>query len=432
MIKPAPYRVGKWLPTDHTTLKHWLGSLAKIAKEQDAPLSREIAAFKNLIESDPEVFMFFNLMFTQVPDKPPYDKNPNEQPQVENYTEMLRMMNHIMKTAPVFLVIEDEPAGLIGFPINAILDWSMGTTAGFAAFLNDKVNRHLKLILNAWGKHLLSEDSANVLNESPKGWFGPAARKAMPCFKEEFICDPDEPHWGFSSWDDFFTRRFRPDVRPIADPDDENIIVNACESAPYKIATNVKNRERFWIKGQPYSISHMLADDQHTEKFVGGTVYQAFLSALSYHRWHSPVTGTVVKTKIVDGSYYSEALMCGFSSPDGPDKSAPNDSQGYLTEVATRGLIFIEADNKAIGLMCFMAVGMAEVSSCDIRVKAGDKVTKGQETGMFHFGGSTHCLIFRKGVNLDFFMNESPGLDSSNINVNARIAIVREPKEDPC
>jgi phosphatidylserine decarboxylase len=42
---------------------------------------------------------------------------------------------------------------------------------------------------------------------------------------------------------------------------------------------------------------------------------------------------------------------------------------------------------------------------------------------MFHFGGSTHCLIFRPGVNLEFDLHgQKPGLDSKNIQVNARIA----------
>jgi hypothetical protein len=35
----------------------------------------------------------------------------------------------------------------------------------------------------------------------------------------------------------------------------------------------------FWIKGQPYSVAHMLAHDPWTGKFTGGTIYQAFLSA---------------------------------------------------------------------------------------------------------------------------------------------------------
>jgi phosphatidylserine decarboxylase len=33
---------------------------------------------------------------------------------------------------------------------------------------------------------------------------------------------------------------------------------------------------------------------EHLAKhFVGGTVYQAFLSALFYHRWHAPVDGVI-------------------------------------------------------------------------------------------------------------------------------------------
>jgi hypothetical protein len=50
---------------------------------------------------------------------------------------------------------------------------------------------------------------------------------------------------------------------------------------------------------------------------------------------------------------------------------------------------------------------------------------KGDQLGMFHFGGSTHCLMFRPGVRLDFdFHGQTPGLTSSNIPVNARIAAV--------
>lgn len=133
---------------------------------------------------------------------------------------------------------------------------------------------------------------------------------------------------------------------------------------------------------------------------------------------------TIVKAYVVNGSYYLENLDQGFFSSD-PDSSGPNDSQAFITSVATRALIFINADNPAIGLMCVVAVGMAEVSSCDITVKPGDHVDKGQELGMFHFGGSTHCLVFRPGVKLKFDEYEPPGVDApNNIRVNTRIAVV--------
>ncbi len=44
--------------------------------------------------------------------------------------------------------------------------------------------------------------------------------------------------------------------------------------------------------------------------------------------------------------------------------------------------------------MCFIGVGMAEVSTCTLSVEAGQPVNAGDELGMFHFGGSSHALVF--------------------------------------
>jgi phosphatidylserine decarboxylase len=412
---PVPYRVGHWLPSDHAFLARWLEAMIHKTHAESRPLHPVIADLRDVIESDPAIFMLFNQMFEQVPRRRPYDKDPTGKPQVRDYQHMLQLLNTILTHAPEF-----DRTGLVGCPINTIFDWSMGTAAGMAAFLNERVNAELKKVLNAWGRFLSSSDSTYVLSDHPhKGWFGADAREAMPDFTREFRCDPGEPHHGFRSWDDFFTREFRAGVRPIAGPDDDAVIVNACESAPYRIARQVSFRDRFWIKSQPYSIVHMLANDELAGHFAGATVYQAYLSPLSYHRWHSPVSGTITKAYVRDGTYFAEAASHGF------DPAGPNDSQSYITEVATRALIFIEADNPDIGLMCVLAVGMAEVSSCQITAYVGQRVRKGDQIGMFHFGGSTHCLIFRPGVKLEFdHHGQKPGLHAANIHVNARIATV--------
>ena len=382
------------------------------AKEPLLPVLQE---FKKIIEEDPQLYMLFNEMFDQVPKSASFSRDPTGKPQIRNYRQMLRVMNLILTTAPEF-----NKTGLVGFPVNAVLDWPMGTSAGTSVFLNEKVNHQLKKILNQWAVFLRSADSRYVLNDNPeKGWFGRDAKEAMPSFVEDFICDPDVPYYGFSSWDDFFTRQFREGRRPVASPDNDAVIANACESAPYRIAKDVKLVDRFWIKAQPYSLQHMMAMDPLAGQFAGGTVYQAFLSALSYHRWHSPVSGRIVKTRLVDGSYYAEALSEGF------DPAGPNTSQGYITQVASRALIFIEADNPDIGLMCVMFVGMAEVSSNEITIHEGQHVKKGDQLGMFHFGGSTHCLIFRPNVNVELDLHgQTPGLQSENIPLRARIATV--------
>lgn len=414
--KVLPFRVGEWLPSDQAFLDQWVERHVKAVDTHAKPLHPVIEEFKNLIENDPEIYMLINQMFEQIPKKSPYDKNPIGKSQVRDYPHMLNLINAILTTAPEF-----NKTGLVGFPINAILDWAMGTQSGFAVFLNAKVNAQLKKILNEWAKFLGSTESCYVLSTEPhNGWFGSDAKKAMPNFEKQFKCDPSKPYYGFTSWDDFFTREFNEGQRPIALPNNDSVIVNACESAPYKIAHNVKRQDRFWIKAQPYSLVHMLANDDFVDQFVGGTIYQAFLSATSYHRWHSPVSGKIVKAYVKDGTYYSETLSEGF------DPAGPNESQGYITEVATRGIIFIEADNPAIGLMCFMSVGMAEVSTCEITVSVGQHVNKGDQLGMFHFGGSTHCLIFRPQVKLEFDLHgQTPGLNSSNIKINSKIATVK-------
>lgn len=230
---------------------------------------------------------------------------------------------------------------------------------------------------------------------------------------------------GYTSWDDFFTRKFKPGIRPVASPDDDDVIANACESAPFRIAHDVPLKAKFWIKGQPYSLIDLLHNDPWTSKFEGGTLYQAFLSALSYHRWNSPVSGKIVKAYNLDGTYYGEALAQGFENPNGPDKVAANNSQAFLTSTAARAVIFIQADNPKIGLMCFVAVGMGDVSNNEIIVRIGQHVNKGDQLGMFHFGGSTHVLLFRPEVKLDFDMHgQTPGLDTTNIKVREAIAHV--------
>jgi len=409
------HRIGEWLPSDQKLVDAWLAHLIDETTRSPQDLHPVIREFQALIEREGDVYMLFHQMFDQLPKRPRFFADPGGAPQVRDYQHMLQLLNAVITKAPEF-----NKSGSVGLPINTILEWPMGTPSGTAAFLHPKVNVALRKILNEWARFLGSTDSRYVLNDEPNtGWFGKEAMAAMPDFDAMYVCEPSAPYRGFKSWDDFFTRQFRPGARPLAAPQDDAVVINACESAPYRVARDVRSHDRFWIKGQPYSLTHMLAADPATPQFVGGTVYQAYLNSLSYHRWHSPVSGIVVKTCLIPGTYYAQA-QC-----EGLDPHGVHDSQGYLTEVATRGLIFIEADNPAIGLMCFMPIGMAEVSTCDIRVYEGQHVAKGDPLGMFHYGGSTYCLIFRPGVKLTFNLHgQTPGVDSSNILVNAPIATV--------
>ncbi|KAF8598699.1 phosphatidylserine decarboxylase-like protein [Ceratobasidium sp. AG-I] len=395
--KLVEHRIGGWLPRDQRVLDAWLAKLVKeirIRNKSVDQLSPVIQDFKTLIESDPTIWMGFHQMFDQVPQKPPYNNDPTGQPQIRDYMTMLQAFDIIITKAPGY-----EHNDLVGFPINAILDWPMGTEGGLATFLIPTVNAQFKAMFDVWAKFLTSPASCSVLTTDTGGWFSPQALDDMPNFAELFICDSSAPHYGFKSWDDFFTRQFRPGMRPFVFADNSLIINNACESTVYNIAYNVNALDTFWIKEQPYSLNHMLNNDPLAPQFVGGTVYQAFLSALNYHRWHCPVSGTVAKIVAIPGAYYSESPSMGFPNPD---PEASNGSQSFITAVATRTLVFIQADNPLIGLICFIAVGMAEVSTCEVTVRVEDSVKKGDPLGMFHFGGSTHCLVFRPETKLTF------------------------------
>jgi phosphatidylserine decarboxylase len=415
-VAASPYRVGRWLPSDQRVLDSWLRDLVRDVDAKPMPLHPVMQELQDLIESDATLYMQFHQMFEQLGDKKKFERTPTGAPQVRHYRHMIQLINGILGTAPTY-----NRTGLVGFPINAILDWPMNTPAGEVAFLNPALNAQFKKILDTWAAFLNSPASVYVLNDEPRhGWLGRDAMAAMPGFARDFECDPTAAHYGFTSWDDFFVRTFRPGRRPVAAPDDDGVIVSACESAPYRIARNLKRVDTFWLKGQPYSLRHVFADDPVNEEFVGGTLYQAFLSALSYHRWHSPVSGTIVRTTLVDGSYYAQSPAVGL------DPYSPNESQSYITETAARGIILIEADDPRIGLMAFVSVGMAEVSTNEITVQPGQRVEKGDQLGMFHFGGSTHCLIFRPGVRIDFDLDgQTPSLTSRNIQVRSRLAVIQ-------
>lgn len=241
-----------------------------------------------------------------------------------------------------------------------------------------------------------------------------------------------ENFFKYACWDDFFTRKFRPGVRPVGD----GAVVNACESFPLSFDTDVSGRTTFWLKGMPYSLHDMLGatqDDrvsQYVDKFVGGTVYQAFLSADSYHCWNAPVSGTVVYQSRIDGTYFAETPASGFGGSSGPDPAGPDMSQRYITHVAARGVLIVNTNvpnGSQVGFVGFIPVGMSEVSTCrwEDKIVEGCTITKGEDIGAFHSGGSTHCLIFERAYarRLKFDPRaQYPEIATANLAVNSTLA----------
>jgi phosphatidylserine decarboxylase len=433
VIEKELFKDISWLPLSKEATADYMNALREIIDiVEDKHLGLKSAPiidlhpvmqeFQDLIYNDSLIRMNFTKMIDQVPSY--YKEKDKDGKYIHGYylqsiEEMIRLINHILKTAP-----EYNDTELVGFPINTILNWTMGVPAGAAAFRDVKTNNMFRKVLAVWTEYLDSEESLYVFKYVPEeseenstSWL---CKKSLAKLKMEQYLEPEalkvfkkgykkgQPY-PYTSWNDFFIRVFKNDKQRPINPT-KNGIVSACDSTVYNIQHNARLQDWFWLKTQPYSLSDMLANetgdmqgaekiesdkehfDNYVKPFDGGTVYQAFLSAFKYHRWNSPVDGIVKKAYVKEGTYYSA------TQSEGMDQGSPDLSQGYIAHTATRAIIYIEATDPDIGLMCVMPIGMSEVSSCIITVNEGDPVKKGTELGYFQFGGSTHCLIFQEGV----------------------------------
>lgn len=401
------------LPQDTNALNLWLANV----RDEAAATNRSAASgtyhesvhlLAELIQRDSIVRMQVTQMVSQV---------PREHKTIQDVDELLGALNHIVQNAPKYNI---EPNKRHAFPMSALFVYMMYTPAGVAAFQNEAFNAAIRTVLRAWQDFLDSKESRVVLNMGDEGWLSPSACEFNKL--DEFVIpDRNAPHWGFKSFNDFFHRQIKSAERPVTRPNDNKVIVSANDGTVYKIARNVKKSDSFWIKSQPYSLADMLDDHPMVDSFVGGDVFQSFLSGSSYHRWRAPVSGTVVDLKNIDGLYFSELRSEGF------DPTVGTWSQGYETAVNTRGLAFIKADDEKIGTVCVMPIGITEVSSIMHTVKIGQVVKKGEELGRFSYGGSTLCLVFQPGAIKHFTVDAPRSTDDPDsgpaIHVNAEIAI---------
>ncbi|CEJ81613.1 hypothetical protein VHEMI01733 [[Torrubiella] hemipterigena] len=417
------------------------------ARSSNVPIHPVIKSLQDLIESRTELRMWASVMFQEVPNKNPYNNQHNKRTKIKGafthtpvrgYRHMIDLLAVIVAEVGPPYALTVPAFGVMGLPFQAVVDWPMGTPSGHAFFLDTQVNAKLKDILDAWRDNVLTTSkSLAVVTTAPGCWLSPESVAAFErdanldskqsfSFEQLFACDPyaDPVHWGFKSWDDFFVRRFRDidALRPVSHADESTWIANACEALPVAIKLKVKRYDEFWLKGTNYSIADLLGHHELADNFVGGTIYQGVLRTTSYHRWHAPVSGHVVFAQVINGAYFSERSTNGLGSePIGP----PTYDQVYLGHVATRALVFIQAD-EPIGLMCFIAIGIADVSSCEIAARFSGNwpqpITKGEEMGMFHYGGSSHCLVFRKDLHLVFMQEAIPGSGSLCVPVRGSLA----------
>lgn len=426
--------ISGYVPKDLEHIGKWLSNVVREATEasqiEGFQYQPSVERLKITLDTHPELKEQVNVMIKEalvIHEK--YE--PKVEYRIRTITDMLNALDFIIQRAPKF----EPDVSHSAFPISGLFVYMMATEAGYHVFKNELFNNDLRNILEAWCNFLDSPASLDVINTGPKGWLNP--QSVIDNNLDQFVTNSarmvDPFHWGFTSFNDFFHRQIIPLSRPLdgqfdsKDPkrDNQNVVVSSNDGTVYRIARDVKKEAVIELKSQPYSLVDML-DNMHVDYFVGGDVFQTFLSGHDYHRWRAPISGRIVDAKIVPGYMFSELPSEGF------DPTAGTYSQGYEANVNTRGLIFIDSEDSELGMVCMIPIGITEISSISIHVKKGDYVKKGQELGWFSYGGSSMALVFKKGAIAQYTVPDPlPNNNSDNgpfVRVNAQIAIANTSK----
>lgn len=292
---------------------------------------------------------------------------------------------------------------IAALPFYAVLQPFMANQYGYFLFTNEQLRPYFAEILRVYHENLAGPESLAYLNASYGNWLSADARQYLTL--DESVYDPEKPHGGFTSWNDFFIRPFK-DInqsRPIAASHTAQDIISPVDGQVWKISKQVQLKAAFNIKGEQYYLTDLLDEAPQSDlltPFIDGLAVQIVLMPFNYHRWHAPVSGRIKQVKTVPGLFFAAP------TPD-QDYAA---SFPFLSHVNTRTIVFIEPDNSDIGDIALIFVGLTEVSSCQATVKEGSTVKLGDEIGHFAFGGSTCCMLFDKAKIAQLYITDDANL----------------------
>ncbi|UFJ41036.1 archaetidylserine decarboxylase [Brevibacillus humidisoli] len=206
----------------------------------------------------------------------------------------------------------------------------------------------------------------------------------------------EKPLHEYRTLKEFFTRRLKPDSRPIAPG--SRVIVSPVDGTVSQLG-DIHQDTLIQAKGKQFSLTDLLGDDQQmAARFQGGKFITIYLSPRDYHRIHMPVDGRLVQYTYLPGRLY-------------PVNRIGVEHVDRLFARNERLITYVRSD--AAGCVAVIKVGALFVGSVKVtygqattNVPHGRKVTeqiaaqpnydKGSELGWFEFG-STVILLFEKG-----------------------------------
>lgn len=198
----------------------------------------------------------------------------------------------------------------------------------------------------------------------------------------------------FKSYNDFFTRRIKPDKRIIDYQADH--LISPCDSklSVYKI----NKKSIFQIKNSLYRISDLFKNDFIARRYDGGYCFIYRLEVDDYHRYCYIDDGTKTDNIFIKGELHTVN---------------PIALKKYnIYKRNSREYTILHTDN--FGDVVHMEVGALFVGKiCNHHNEYS--FSKGEEKGMFQFGGSTIVQIFEKNKIIpdkDIIINSKNGFET--------------------
>ena len=198
--------------------------------------------------------------------------------------------------------------------------------------------------------------------------------------------------FGYASFNEFFTRALKPNVRALASGPREI----ACPvDGVISEAGEIDDDRLLQAKGRDYTLKDLLASCAWAKDFAGGSFATIYLAPFNYHRVHMPLRGQLRETVYVPGRLFSVNAA----------------TASLVPRLFARNERVLTWFDSSFGEFALILVGALNVGSI-ATVWAGDitpaarrvastmppqsvVLDKGEELGRFNMG-STVILLFQK------------------------------------
>jgi len=182
----------------------------------------------------------------------------------------------------------------------------------------------------------------------------------------------------FDCYNAFFTRKIKAEQRPINEQ--KNILISPSDGKV--TAYPITQKGRFWIKHTQYSAAQLLKDERLAERYMGGWIYVIRLTVDDYHRYCYVADGRKSRQRKIRGVLHTVNPVANDYYP--------------IYKMNSREYCLLKT--KELGTILLMEVGALMVGKINNHEEDSAQVKRGDEKGMFEFGGSTIVVMTEPGM----------------------------------